>query len=110
MPLSAVFPLANPRLRDRLRAYHLVLLPIINTVQVRVPYQTLIETYANEFFSAPILCTMGEKISTLKGRDEHAMEKDVFQDPKYRSHVENKEQEAKLNEKKRVDHTTTVSA
>ena len=70
---------------------------LVNTVQVRavrVPYQTLIEEYADKFFSNPVLCTMGEEIGKLKGRDEHAMEKDVFQDPKYREHVK------KLNKEK----------
>ena len=66
---------------------------LVNTVQVRavrVPYQTLIEEYADKFFSDPVLCTMGEEIGKLKGRDEHAMEKDVFQDRKYRKHVKEK--------------------
>ena len=35
---------------------------------VRVPYQTLIEEYADKFFSPPVPCTIGEKIDKLKLR------------------------------------------
>ena len=57
---------------------------IINTVQVRTPYKTLVETYAKEFFSKSILCEMDEDIDTLERNDTFAIEKDVFQDPEYR--------------------------
>ena len=32
---------------------------------MRVPYKKLVEDYAKEFFSKPVLCTMGESINTL---------------------------------------------
>jgi len=90
MPLLGVFPLADPRLRAYHLSYHVVLVNTVQVHAVRVPYKTLIEDYADKFFSDPVLCTMAENIDSLKGRDEHAMEKDVFQDPKYRKHVKKK--------------------
>ena len=96
MPLFGVFPLADPRLRAYHLSYHVVLVNTVQVHAVRVPYKTLIEDYADKFFSDPVLCTMAENIDSLKGRDEHAMEKDVFQDPKYREHVK------KLNKEKRA--------
>ena len=96
MPLLGVFPLADPRLRAYHLSYHVVLVNTVQVHAVRVPYKTLIEDYADKFFSDPVLCTMAENIDSLKGRDEHAMEKDVFQNSKYREHVK------KLNKKKRA--------
>ena len=90
MPLLGVFPLADPRLRAYHLSYHVVLVNTVQVHAVRVPYKTLIEDYADKFFSDPVLCTMAENIDSLKGRDEHAMEKDVFQDHKYRRHVQEK--------------------
>ena len=46
---------------------------------MRASYKKLIEKYAEEFFSPPVLSNMGESIETLEGRDEWALEADIFQ-------------------------------
>ena len=55
-------------LRTSCACLHTVPPFVINTVQVRVPYKTLIEQYAMDFFSAPVPCKMGESINTLEKR------------------------------------------
>ena len=58
-PSWCIPSIADPRLRDSL---------FTNTIQVRVPYKKLVEDYAKEFFSKPVLCTMGEGIDELANR------------------------------------------
>jgi len=88
---------------QRIACFHSVLL----SAQVRVPFKALIKQYADNFFSAPVLCTMSETMETLNRTDKHSMEKDVFQNKKYRKYVEKKnekeddEQINKLADKKK---------
>ena len=51
-------------------------------------YKKLITEFADNFFSDAVLCTMTENIKTLDRNDKYAKEKDVFQDKKYREHLE----------------------
>ena len=62
-------------------------------------YKKIIEKYAMEFSSPPVLCTMNESMETLEGRDEWALEADIFQ---ARAAEKAKEKKVK-NEKEKVE-------
>ena len=59
-------------------------------------YKKIIEKYAMEFSSSPILCTVSESIETLEGRDEWALEADTFS-----TREESPNKETKVNERKK---------
>ena len=66
---------------------------------MRASYKKLIEKYAMDFSSPPVLCTMNESMETLEGRDEWALEADIFQ---VRA-AEKANKEKKVNEKEKVE-------
>ena len=61
--------------------------------QVRVPYKTLIETYAKEFFSRAVLCKMGKGINELAAIDMSDQEADKEADKK-KKEADKKKKEA----------------
>ena len=68
-------------------------------------YKKLIEKYAEEFFSPPVLSNMGESIETLEGRDEWALEADIFS-----MREESPNEEKKVNEKEKVETSFSASS
>ena len=72
---------------------------------MREPFPKLIEEYANNFFSKPVLCTMSERIGShsLNRTDKHCMEKDVFQSDEYRLHVKEKNDNEDKKEEEKKD-------
>ena len=70
-------------------------------------YKKLIEKYAEEFFSPPVLSNMGESIETLEGRDEWALEADIFQ---VRAKKANKEEKKKRKEATAADPPVLTSS
>ena len=70
-------------------------------------YKKIIEKYAMEFSSSPILCTVSESIETLEGRDEWALEADIFQ---VRAKKANKEEKKKRKEATAADPPVLTSS
>ena len=68
-------------------------------------YKKIIEKYAMEFSSSPILCTVSESIETLEGRDEWALETDIFS-----MREESPNEEKKVNEKEKVETSFSASS
>ena len=68
-------------------------------------YKKIIEKYAMEFSSSPILCTVSESIETLEGRDEWALEADIFS-----MREESPNEEKKVNEKEKVETSFSASS
>ena len=68
-------------------------------------YKKIIEKYAMEFSSSPILCTVSESMETLEGRDEWALEADIFS-----MREESPNEEKKVNEKEKVETSFSASS
>ena len=68
-------------------------------------YKKIIEKYAMEFSSPPILCTVSESMETLEGRDEWALEADIFS-----MREESPNEEKKVNEKEKVETSFSASS
>ena len=58
-----------------------------------------------EFSSPPVLSNMGESMETLEGRDEWALEADIFS-----MREESPNEEKKVNEKEKVETSFSASS
>ena len=72
---------------------------------MRLSYKKIIEKFAMEFSSSPVLCTVSESIETLEGRDEWALETDIFS-----MREESPNEEKKVNEKEKVETSFSASS